>query len=355
MGCRFSSLFLSLELQTFCVIVLCVLNHKSVLSIEAALKYFLLSAFSSCLMLLGMSLLYATTGTADFSFQSTAAIPQSLPIYVSYWLMTVALLWKLSAAPLHSWAADVYQGISSPMTLFLSTLPKLAVLCFWANHWQWESFNAFFPFFITASLLFGAFSAIGQTSFKRFLAYSSIAQIGFLLMPLSTGNADALLTYVVIYLLTSFGLWGVFLWPSDDMKGVSTHKKALPLFLRNFKGLNQSSPEICLVIAILFLSLAGLPPFAGFLGKVAVLTPLITTTQYVSLFAGLFSTAVSTFYYVRMVRFMVVPEADVKATYCFQSKLSPVSSYSIVLLVLSLCLLLWVGSPLLAYHAVLAG
>jgi NADH-quinone oxidoreductase subunit N len=412
------SLFISLELQSFCIVVLCVIYQNSISSVEAALKYFLLSAFSSALLVLGISLVYCfigstdlytlftvlsfgnaqyNVGAADFALLSGESVSEATALggprpflTIAVWFIAIALLWKLAAAPLHMWAADVYQGIPSGVTMFLSTVPKLAVLGFLSSGgialtgvpFVFNAIQIVFCFFAAMCLLIGSYSALGQVSFKRLLAYSSIAQMGFLLMPLITGSIETLMTHITVYIATSMALWGVFMWPS--MK---------PQYIWNWTMFYKTHPEAAFTTALLLTSLAGLPPLAGFLGKLVIFKNCLENTSlmnnatthimgppvegnsvlaefpinYTLVALGLFSTIISTYYYVRFIRVMYGKGVDVSLTGTssalytqsahshlksgvFKSRMEPVHSYVLTILVLFLCSLLWYSSPLLMYH-----
>jgi NADH-quinone oxidoreductase subunit N len=385
------SLFISLELQSFCIVVLCVIYQNSISSVEAALKYFLLSAFSSALLVLGISLVYCNIGSTDlYTLFTVLSFGNALLnvdaadfallsgesgsfLTIAVWFIAIALLWKLAAAPLHMWAADVYQGIPSGVTMFLSTVPKLAVQGFLSSGgialtgvpFVFNAIQIVFCFFAAMCLLIGSYSALGQVSFKRLLAYSSIAQMGFLLMPLITGSIETLMTHITVYIATSLALWGVFMWPS--MK---------PQYIWNWTMFYKTHPEAAFTTALLLTSLAGLPPLAGFLGKLVIFKNCLemgesasqyTPVTYTLVALGLFSTIISTYYYVRFIRVMYGKGVDVSFTGTssalytqsahshlksgvFKSRMEPVHSYVLTVLVLFLCSLLWYSSPLLMYH-----
>jgi len=341
MSVDFMSFYLSLELQSFCLVILCSLNYKTVSSVEASLKYFLLSALSSAVLVLGISIVYFFLGFTDLSLfvEAYAALPNAPLLTAAVWLITVSLLWKLAAAPLHMWAADVYQGVQSGMTLYISTLPKLAVLGFWLN--IWHTGTALLPFFASMCLLLGAFSALGQLNIKRLLAYSSIAQMGFLLMPLCTqGGASALLTHLTLYICASMAIWGLILWPSRT-----------PQFLWHWSSLKETHPEVSATLVILLMSLAGLPPVAGFIGKLGIFKNSLEESQYFLVLIALVSTCISTYYYVRMIRIIYFEEA--KEWYSFNSRMPTTQAYFISILTLLLCTILWYSNPLSVYHQLL--
>jgi NADH-quinone oxidoreductase subunit N len=344
MSVDFMSFYLSLELQSFCLVILCSLNYKSISSVEAALKYFLLSAFSSAVLVFGISLVYFFLGFTDCATFVEAYVSMSegnnAPLLVvAVWFITLSLLWKLAAAPLHMWAADVYQGVPSGITLYISTLPKVSVLGFWLNIWHTET--VLLPFFAAMCLLLGAFSALGQLNIKRLFAYSSIAQMGFFLMALNSDGEGALLTHLTIYILTTMAIWGFILWPSRT-----------PQYLWHWSSLSWTNPEAALTFCVLLMSLAGLPPVAGFVGKLGILKCTLESQQYGLVLIALASTCVTSYYYVRMIRIIYSEEAKGSGSEWshFQTRMSSSQAYLISLITVLLCSIIWYSSPLLVYH-----
>ena len=174
-----------MELQSFSLVVLSGLNSKSAYSLEAAMKYFLLSAFRSCLLLLGIGFIYWQTGETNLpsieNLRKRTRLEPSLLLALGIWLVTIGLLWKLAAAPLHFWVPDVYIGAWSSVSLWITVLPKIAVLGFWTHHWHtiWcLNFGNALAFFRGLSMIVGSIAPLAQTNLKRLLAYSSIGHIG---------------------------------------------------------------------------------------------------------------------------------------------------------------------------------
>jgi NADH-quinone oxidoreductase subunit N len=370
------SLYLCLELQSFCLVVLCCMNYKTIYSVEAGIKYFLLSAFSSAILVLGMSLIYSFFALTDCNslFEAVNCCTndseklidyQSVWVTASIWLISLGLLWKLAAAPVHFWAADVYQGVLSHVTLFMSTLPKLAVLGFWINTWhnssitcmpmvvdqpvqcmQNQTMSVWLLSFVTSCcLMLGAFSALGQVNVKRLLAFSSIAQMGFLLMPLCSNSTNslpsaALLTHLVIYIVTSLAFWALLIWPART-----------PQFLWHWSSLRQTHSEIALIFVILLMSLAGLPPIAGFLGKLGVFTCTLNAQGYGLVALALISTCISTYYYVNVINIMYLEQPE--DWIHFQHKMAEPQAYLVTLFTLFLCVTFWYSNALLLWHELL--
>nr|QYC94368.1 NADH dehydrogenase subunit 2 [Oedogonium sp. 244] len=365
------SIYISLELQSFCLAILCSLNYQSQFSVEAGIKYFLLSAFSSGIMLLGISLIYWSTGLTNcisikellFACYQGTEIEEAgniisfkgmygvdLLLMLGVWFVSLAFLWKLSAAPLHMWAADVYQGAWSSVTLILSTLPKVAVFGCWISVWHglwyclWPETMTFFS---ALSMLVGAIAAMGQVHMKRLLAYSSINHIGILLMALCSqgGSSSALLTHLFIYLLTSLAVWGLILWP---LKRPGIQKAVLTQYIWDFQILWKTQPLAAITWVIVMMSLAGLPPIAGFLGKLSVFWWTLNAHQYALLAIALLTTLLSSVYYLRVVRIMYMEAKPIKNWSSFTA-MHTINAYLITISLLGLLALLWYSSPLILY------
>lgn len=350
------AMYVCLELQSFAIVVLCSLNYRSAYSIEAGMKYFLLSAFSSCLLLLGIGLIYWDTGLTQCDhlvelLTSTSQEP-SLCLWLGVWLVSLGLLWKLSAAPLHLWVADVYMGAWSSVTLFLSTVPKIAVLGFWVHAWHplWSAtFGGTMAIFSGLSLLVGALAPLAQTQMKRLLALSSVGHMGFMLMPLCSGNEAfaALWVYLALYLITNLAIWGLMMWPF----GRPGQNLTGPQYIWDLSALNQTSPAAITAWAGAMLSLAGLPPVAGFLGKLGLFWWALNSHLYALVSVALISTLLSTVYYLRILKVAYVDNPGNWGSY---GKLASVNAYIIAIAWSLLALLLWHGAPLMLSSHLLA-
>lgn len=374
------ALYLCLELQSFALVVLCSLNYASPYSVEAGMKYFLLSAFSSCLLLLGIGLIYWNTGLTRCAhlqelLAATAGEP-SLGLWLGIWLVGLGLLWKLAAAPIHMWAADVYQGAWSSVTLLISTLPKIAVLGFWAHTWHsiWcTAFGGALAFFSAFSLVVGAVAPLGQAQLKRLLAFSSIGHMGLLLMPLAGGTEGlaALWAHLAIYVVTSLAVWGLMLWPFDRPGGGTaalpvlpsqtpggsvasegTHTAvgggAAPQYVWDLAGLQNSLPVAATAWASAMLSLAGLPPVAGFLGKLGLFWWGLNTHQYALVILALVATLLGSVYYLRVLK---VAYVDTPRSWGTFGPCAVPTAYLIAIAWVVLAGALWHGAPLvLATH-----
>lgn len=366
------SLYACLELQSFSVVVLCSLNYVSAYAIEAGMKYFLLSQFSSCLLLLGIGLVYWQTGLTKLSSlqellsQTTTSELLSdgtqMPVWLGLWLIGLALLWKLAAAPLHMWAADVYQGQWSSVTLLISTIPKIAVLGFWvhsfSNLWT-TAFGSGMAFFSGLSMVIGQIQPLAQTQLKRLLQFSSVAHMGFLLMPFTQADSaygfSALWAYLFLYLITSLAIWGLMQWPFSrpSTQAYSAHyvKQSGPQYIWDLVGLNLTSPAAQIAWAVAMLSLAGLPPVQGFLGKLYLFWASLSADQYFLVLLALLSTLLGSVYYLRLI---VVSFVYNKGNWGSYGSFYPMSAYLIVGSLLILILGLWYQSPLILASHLLA-
>jgi len=308
------TLYLGLELLALCSYGLVGMNRDSVQSTEAAMKYFVLGALASGILLYGMSMIYGVTGSLDLSTiaeRATALSGDDLVLAFGLSFLIVGLAFKFGAVPFHMWLPDVYQGAPTPVTLFIASAPKIAAFAFamrllveglgpLAQHWQ-----QMLVVLAVASLAVGNIVAIAQTNFKRMLAYSTISHVGFLLIGLLSNTPEgyaASMFYAIVYALTAAGAFGLIILLAR--KGFEAET------LEDLKGLSQRSPWFALVALMLMASLAGIPLFAGFISKFLVLKAAVAS-GYVWLagFAVLMS-VVGMFYYLRVIKLMYFDEPD---------------------------------------------
>jgi NADH-quinone oxidoreductase subunit N len=305
------ALYMGLELQSLALYVVASLRRDSVRSTEAGLKYFVLGALSSGMLLYGASLVYGYAGTTAFAGIIDTAMEGSLPLGMLFGLVFVmaGLAFKVSAAPFHMWTPDVYEGSPTPITALFATAPKVAAIALFARvvHdafggvvGDWQQIVAFLS---VTSMFLGAIAAIGQTDIKRLMAYSSISHMGFALMGLASGTAqgvEAMLIYMAIYVTMNIGTFAFILTMEKDGRHV-TEISALSSF---------ASREGAKAIAILLLmfSLAGVPPLVGFFGKYAVLTAAVDAGMVWLAVAGVIASVIGAFYYLRIVYLMYFGE-----------------------------------------------
>jgi NADH-quinone oxidoreductase subunit N len=317
------ALYMGLELQSLALYVVASLRRDSVKSTEAGLKYFVLGALSSGLLLYGASLTYGYTGTTLFSgiIEATADEP-SLGLLFGIVFLISGFAFKVSAAPFHMWTPDVYEGSPTPVTAFFATAPKVAAMALFARvvHdafggivGDWQQIVAFLS---VVSMFLGAIAAIGQTNIKRLMAYSSIAHMGFALMGLAAGTAfgvQAMLIYMAIYVTMNIGTFAFILSMERDGQVVTD--------INSLKMYSKNQPLRALAMLILMFSLAGVPPMVGFFGKFYVLRAAYDAGLGWLAVAGVIASVIGAFYYIRIVYFMYFGEETEAA---LDAKMSPV-------------------------------
>ncbi|MDE3016395.1 MAG: NADH-quinone oxidoreductase subunit NuoN [Pseudomonadota bacterium] len=301
------TLYLALEMSSLSLYVLAAFARDDAKSSEAGLKYFVLGALASGMLLFGMSLIYGFAGTTGFAPLSMlfAAHAASKGIIVGMVLIIIGFCFKISAAPFHMWAPDVYEGAPTPVTAFFAAAPKAAALALFTRVMlgpfdplvgQWQQVVIFISI---ASMAVGALAAIMQTNIKRLLAYSSIGHAGFMLMGLAAGNtggAQALLIYLVLYVFMSAGAFGCVLL----MKRGGHYTEDI----RDLAGLGHTHPVRAAVLAAFMFSLAGIPPLAGFFGKLYVVLAAVSAHLVWLAVIGVITSVVSGYYYIKVVKIM---------------------------------------------------
>ena len=299
-------LYMGLELQSLALYVVASMRRDNLRSTEAGLKYFVLGALSSGLLLYGASLTYGYAGTTNFAGIIAAAEGDiSLGLLFGLVFMASGLAFKVSAAPFHMWTPDVYEGSPTPVTAFFATAPKVAAMGLFARVVHdafggvvadWQQIIALLA---VASMFLGAIAAIGQTDIKRLMAYSSIAHMGFALMGLAAGTAagvQGMLIYMAIYVTMNIGTFAFILSMRRDGRDV-TDIAALNM-------LSKSHPTHALALLVLLFSLAGIPPMLGFFGKLYVLQAAVDAGLFWLAVLGVVASVIGAFYYLRLVYFM---------------------------------------------------
>ncbi|GAB5449097.1 NADH-quinone oxidoreductase subunit NuoN [Gymnodinialimonas sp.] len=306
------ALYMGLELQSLALYVVAAMRRDSVRSTEAGLKYFVLGALSSGLLLYGASLTYGFAGTTQFAGIIEAAQGGDMPLGLLFGLVfiTAGLAFKVSAAPFHMWTPDVYEGSPTPITALFATAPKVAAMALFARvvHdafggviGDWQQIVAFLA---VVSMFLGAIAAIGQTDIKRLMAYSSISHMGFALMGLSAGTAqgvEAMLIYMAIYVAMNIGTFAFILTMERDGRHVTE--------ISSLSAFATKEPTKALAILVLMFSLAGVPPLLGFFGKYAVLVAAVDAGLVWLAVAGVIASVIGAFYYIRIIYLMYFGEA----------------------------------------------
>jgi NADH-quinone oxidoreductase subunit N len=307
------TLYIGLELQSLALYVLAAFKRDTVRSTEAGLKYFVLGALSSGMLLFGISLLYGFTGTTNFQ-----GIAQNLTqggeqaqigALVGIVFLLVGIAFKCSAVPFHMWTPDVYEGSPTSVTAFFSVAPKVAALSLLARVLigplgglasEWQQIVWFLS---AASMILGGYAAISQTNLKRLMAYSSIGHVGYALMGLAADSQDGvrgLLIYLGIYLFMNVGTFSIILSLGRDGKMVEK--------IDDLSGLAKSRPGLALALAIFMLSMAGIPPLAGIFAKIVVFMPALHAGLYTLAIIGALTSVLACFYYLRIVKVMYFDE-----------------------------------------------
>lgn len=314
----FLTMYLTLELQSLCLYVLAGFKQNSILSIESGLKYFVLGSFSSGLLLFGSSLIYGVTGSINFFdinlfLNLNPLLYHKFLIFFGLLLILSTILFKFTAAPFHMWAPDVYEGAPTIITFYFSTVPKIAFFGLLVRLFS-EVFISLDFYFITIlvsssvlSLILGSLTSLYQLKIKRFLAYSSISNVGFFLMAVICANEESFasgLIYLFIYLIVLVGIFAFLL--------------SLRYFHNNFKikninellGLLSINPIYSLFFLINFFSLIGMPPLAGFVGKFYLFLSCVTVENFFLFFIGVCSSIFSAVIYLKIIRILFFSKTD---------------------------------------------
>ena len=331
------ALYLGLELQSLALYVLAAFKRDSRRATEAGLKYFILGALSSGLLLYGCSLIYGFTGTTAFEGLAAHLTGEnvSIGVVVGLVFLSAGLAFKVSAVPFHMWTPDVYEGAPTPVTAFFAAAPKVAAIALFVRVLiepfggmadQWRQVIVFIA---VASMLLGSFAAIYQTNIKRLMAYSSIGHVGFALVGLAAGTEKGIqgvLIYMAIYVVMTIGAFGCIL--AMRVRGQMVEG------INELSGLARTHPRMALALLFLMFSLAGIPPFAGFFGKFYVFMAAIEAEMYTLAVIGVLSSVVGAYYYLRIVKLMYFDEPREPFDQPMGRELSVVITISSVLVLL---------------------
>nr|YP_010338987.1 NADH dehydrogenase subunit 2 [Sahlingia subintegra]UNJ19077.1 NADH dehydrogenase subunit 2 [Sahlingia subintegra] len=307
-------LYLAIELQSLTFYILASLNRTSEFSTEAGLKYFILGAFSSILLLFGLSLLYGTTGLTHFEdlnkffmLEFLDEIPTSKLFFLSALLIMVSFLFKISAAPFHMWSPDIYEGAPTSVTAFFAIMPKIVIISVIARFFHYSLQDTFLFWqsllFFSAilSLIMGTFGAFVQKKWKRFLAFSSINHVGFILLGLainSATNLEIVFYYTIIYIIMTVSLFGFFL----SLRFKLGNKSYQIRYLKDIELIGKYNPSLALCFVLVLFSMGGIPPLAGFLAKVFVILEAIKLNLLVLVLIAVLTSSIACFYYLRLIK-----------------------------------------------------
>ena len=305
--------YVGLELQSLALYVLASFKRDQLKSSESGLKYFVLSALSSGLLLYGCSLIYGFSGSTNFNIISETMNSMNYGLTFGIVFILVGLAFKISAVPFHMWAPDVYEGSPTSVTLFFAIIPKIAALTVFIRFLyvpfadmvdQWQTIIVFLSI---ASMIFGAVAAIGQNNLKRLVAYSSIGHIGYMLAGLVVGTNEGIqssIVYITIYVVMNLGLFSCLLMMKRNNQYFET--------IEDLSGLSKNHPILSLSLLVILFSLAGIPPLAGFFAKFYIFKTVIEQSMYFLAIVGLLSTVIAAFYYLRIIKVIYFDEEKEK-------------------------------------------
>ncbi len=314
------SVYMGLELASLSLYILAAFRRDSLRSTEAGVKYFVLGSLASGMMLFGISFVYGFTGSTDFgaisqqlqnmgAYSASDGNVASLGVLLGLVMIIVGFCFKVSAVPFHMWTPDVYEGAPTPVTAFFAVAPKIASVALFARiliqpfgEWmiQWQQIIIFVS---AASMMLGAFVALAQTNIKRLLAYSSIGHIGYALMGIAAGSISGIqgvLIYLTIYMFMSAGAFACVLLMQKNGEYIED--------ITQLSGLSRHRPYMAMALAIFMFSLAGIPPLAGFFGKLYIFMAALEAGLIYLAIIGLLSSVVAAFYYLRIVKLMYFDE-----------------------------------------------
>ena len=305
--------YIGLELQSLALYVLASFNRDQLKSTESGLKYFVLSALSSGLLLYGCSLIYGFSGSTNFNIIGDTMNSDNYGLTFGIVFVLVGLAFKISAVPFHMWAPDVYEGSPTSVTLFFAIVPKIAALTVFIRFLyvpfinmidQWQSIIIFLSI---ASMIFGAVAAISQNNLKRLVAYSSIGHIGYTLAGVAVGTNEGIqssITYITIYIIMNLALFSCLFMMKRNNQYYET--------IDDLSGLSKNHPMLSLSLLIVLFSLAGIPPLAGFFAKLYIFKAVIEQSMYFLAIVGLLSTVIAAFYYLRIIKVIYFDEEKEK-------------------------------------------
>ena len=303
------AIFIGLELQSLTLYVLAALNRNHLASSEAGLKYFLLGALSSGLLLFGLSYIYGFTGNTNLNLISTTVTSGNIGLIIGIVFVCSGLAFKVSAVPFHMWTPDVYEGAPTPVTAFFALAPKVAAIAlavrflivgFGDISFDWQQIIIFLSI---ASMVFASFAAIAQNNIKRLMAYSSIGHVGYALIGLACGTfqgTSSLVIYLSIYLIMNIGVFSFIL----SMKNKGEYFENIS----DLSGLYKVHPYYSVLITIFMFSLAGIPPLAGFFGKFYIFIAAIESNLLLLAVVGILASVIGAFYYLRIIKVIYFDE-----------------------------------------------
>ena len=325
--------YLGLELQSLSLYILAAIDRENIKSTESGIKYFVLSALSSGLLLYGCSLLYGFTGSTNFDVISSELNSQNTGAIFAMVFILVGLAFKISAVPFHMWTPDVYEGSLTSVTSFFAIVPKVAgmaaIIRFMQTPFEnilseWQTIIIFIS---VASMILGSVAAIGQNNIKRLFAYSSIGHMGYALAGVATGSSSGYASsviYMTIYITMNIGAFGcIFLMKKDGKYSEE---------ISDLSGISKNKPLLAISLLIILFSLAGVPPLAGFFAKFYIFMSVIENEMYLLAIIGLATTVISAFYYLKIIKIIYFDE--------LKKPFDSLKSYKIIAPIFISCLIL---------------
>ena len=334
------AMYLSIELQSLALYVLATIKRDSLYSAESGVKYFILGALSSGILLYGFSLIYGFTGSTSFEdikLILSESNNLSLGLIFGLVFIIVGLAFKISAVPFHMWTPDVYQGAPTSITAFFAIVPKIAAIALifrfclepFGDHYnEWGQIVFFLS---VASMFLGAIAAINQSNIKRLLAYSSIGHVGYVLIALAAANNDGVKSaaiYMFIYMIMNIAVFTILLSLKKSNQYIEK--------ISDLDGLSKSNPIISISLAIIMLSMAGIPPFIGFFGKFYVFVAAIESGLYLLSILGVLASVISAYYYLRIIKVMYFDDLNKNAIFDLNLMLESKILLFVLVLIISL-------------------
>nr|YP_009968181.1 NADH dehydrogenase subunit 2 [Cyanidiococcus yangmingshanensis]QMX77282.1 NADH dehydrogenase subunit 2 [Cyanidiococcus yangmingshanensis] len=344
------SIYISLEILNLTFYVLATIKRTSEFSTEAGLKYFILGVFSTGILLFGISLIYGYTGITNFTdlnifiqnlIENKNVIEFPIQLLLGLVLISVSFFFKLSAAPFHMWSPDVYEGTITSVIALFTIFTKVIIFYLFINLFNfafydlfsiWQKLVIFCAFF---SLFLGTFIAFIQTKFKRFLAYSSINHMGFIIMAVSSANCNgfySLFFYIIIYILINLGIFSSF----SSLRSVTSYKvNQQARYINEFIILSKTQPMVAFSMLIIFFSIAGIPPLAGFFAKLIVFLTCLENSFYSLVIFSILISCLAAFYYIRIIKIIYFDNFEIWPIYLPIDRLKAnVLSFSVLSLTL---------------------
>ena len=356
-------MFLSIELQSFALYILATMNRNSESAVAAGLKYFLLGGLSSCFILLGSTLIYSYTGLTNFESLNIlqSVIGQSFEgnsynyLAIGCIILTIGLLFKIGAAPLHSWAPDVYDGVPTMVTTWLTIMPKLSILVFFImNNFLIEPNLLMISALL--SLLLGSITGLAQYKIKRLLAYSTISHVGLILLALgneSINGLESTIFYIVQYSITSLNIFLILILLGYTLSVNKTISVYSPIqFISQLRGQFFNNPTLSIALALSLFSMSGIPPLIGFFGKYFVINSALMNGNYFLSLVVIITSVISTVYYLQIVKTLFLPEnssaeLDNNSSLIRNNNLSPILAFIVAILTLFIIFFMINPTPIL--------